>query len=448
MGLTVSAEEIIRDRKILKRESFLNLSRSSYLISKLIILFSLSAIQTFSFVLIGNWILDIEGMNFAYWLVLFSVSCFANLLGLNISSAFTSAITVYVLIPLLLIPQMILSGGIFSFDKLNNAVVEKGKVPYIADIWVSRWAYEALCVEQYRNNEHGKLMYDIDRAKSIANFKTSAWYDQMEKAVNYCLTYSKEKSDSSKQLLEENLLLLQNELAKEAQSRYFADRFGKMNAKKLLSSKFFNESVAEDIRKALEFIRGYYSNMQRIAMESNDSLVFALQESKKKTVNLNQLQDQYFNEYLSEFVKNINVKDRSVVSNRQIVQQIDPIFHIPTNISNGLDYRSHFFAPMKHFMGKYYYTYNFNTLAIWIMTTFLYITLYFDLLAKVLYRLGNIKINLGIIATSRRLFAKLKATKKKSENIGVTKTKKAEKNVEKNSEKPKETEKGETEAGE
>ncbi len=448
MGLTVSAEEIIRDRKILKRESFLNLSRSSYLISKLLILFSLSAIQTLSFVLIGNWILDIEGMNFAYWLVLFSVSCFANLLGLNISSAFSSAITVYVLIPLLLIPQMILSGGIFSFDKLNNAIVEKGKVPYIADIWVSRWAYEALCVEQYRNNEHGKIMYNIDRAKSISNFKTSAWYDQMEKAVNYCLTYSKEKNDSSKLLLEENLMLLHNELAKEAESKYFSDKFRKINTKKLLSSKNFNESVAEDITKAIEFIRSYYSDMQRIAMESNDSLVFALQENKKQTVNLNQLQDQYFNEYLAEFVKNINVKDRSVVANGQIVQQIDPIFHIPTNVSGALDYRSHFFAPMKHFMGRYYYTYNFNTIAIWLMTIFLYISLYFDLLAKVLYRLGEIKINLGITAAFKRLFAKIKIGKKEVEKTAINKTKKTEKNVDKNSEKPKEAEKGEAEAAE
>src|SRR5690606_15882388 len=41
MGLTVSAEEIIRDRKILRRESFLNLSWNSYLLSKLGILFIL-----------------------------------------------------------------------------------------------------------------------------------------------------------------------------------------------------------------------------------------------------------------------------------------------------------------------------------------------------------------------------------------------------------------------
>ena len=36
MGLVVSAEEIIKDRKILKRESFLNLSKFSYLNSKIL----------------------------------------------------------------------------------------------------------------------------------------------------------------------------------------------------------------------------------------------------------------------------------------------------------------------------------------------------------------------------------------------------------------------------
>jgi hypothetical protein len=69
MGLTVSAEEIIRDRKILKRESFLNLSWNSYLLSKISILFLLSAIQTFTFIAVGNWILEIQGMTWAFWLM-------------------------------------------------------------------------------------------------------------------------------------------------------------------------------------------------------------------------------------------------------------------------------------------------------------------------------------------------------------------------------------------
>ena len=49
MGLTVSAEEIIKDRKLLKREKLLNLSKGSYLFSKVLILFTLSAIQTICF---------------------------------------------------------------------------------------------------------------------------------------------------------------------------------------------------------------------------------------------------------------------------------------------------------------------------------------------------------------------------------------------------------------
>ena len=58
-GLTMSAEEIFRDRKILKREKFLHLSRSSYLVSKVGVMFFISAIQTFLFVLVGNGILEI-----------------------------------------------------------------------------------------------------------------------------------------------------------------------------------------------------------------------------------------------------------------------------------------------------------------------------------------------------------------------------------------------------
>ena len=106
IGLTVSAEEIIRDKKIRKREAFLNLSKGSYLWSKISIMFLLSAFQTLTFVLVGNKILGIEGMYSDYWFVLFSISCFANILGLNISSAFNSAVTIYILIPFLIIPQL------------------------------------------------------------------------------------------------------------------------------------------------------------------------------------------------------------------------------------------------------------------------------------------------------------------------------------------------------
>lgn len=181
MGLTVSAEEIIRDRKILKRESFLHLSWNSYVASKTGILFTMSAIQMFLFVVVSHWILEIKGMTMSFWFVLFSTACFANLLGLNISAAFKSAVTVYILIPLLLIPQMILSGLLFSYDKLNNAISQRGKVPVLADMMVSRWAFEAMVVDQFVNNEYEQSFYKYHREQSQANFRATFLAEELRK---------------------------------------------------------------------------------------------------------------------------------------------------------------------------------------------------------------------------------------------------------------------------
>ena len=146
-GMMVSSEEIVKDRKLLKRESFLNLSWFSYLNSKIMILFIISAIQTISFVVIGNLILDIRGMIWPYWLILFTTSCTANLLGLNLSSAFNSVITIYILIPFFIIPQLLFSGVLVKFDKLHiGRTSTREYVPVLGDIMTARWSFEAMAV--------------------------------------------------------------------------------------------------------------------------------------------------------------------------------------------------------------------------------------------------------------------------------------------------------------
>ena len=59
MGLSISAEEIIKDRPILKREHFLRLSRSSYLTSKMVYLLGVSGLQSLLFILVGNTIIGV-----------------------------------------------------------------------------------------------------------------------------------------------------------------------------------------------------------------------------------------------------------------------------------------------------------------------------------------------------------------------------------------------------
>jgi len=163
MGLLVSVQEIIRDRKILERESFLHLSRSSYLQSKILVLFLISAIQTLLFVLVGNIVLEIRGMLFQYWAVLFTVSCLANVMGLNISAGLNSVASAYVVIPFIIVPQLLFSGVMIPFDKLNNVFETPEYVPLIGELMTSRWAYEAIAVEQFKGNRFTREFYALDQ---------------------------------------------------------------------------------------------------------------------------------------------------------------------------------------------------------------------------------------------------------------------------------------------
>ena len=226
MGLTVSAEEIIRDRKILRRESFLNLSWNSYLMSKVTILFVLSAIQTFSFVVIGILILEIEWtMLLPFWFVLVTTSCFASVLGLNISSAFNSAVTVYVMIPLLLIPQMILSGLLFSFDKLNSVISTKGKVPILADMMASRWAYEALVVDQFVSNKYEKPFYTYEKIESQADFHASFLVNELERKRKYILDNKDDTRDSIQQIIKKDIDIIEQSIQNGFFKKFRLDKF-------------------------------------------------------------------------------------------------------------------------------------------------------------------------------------------------------------------------------
>ncbi|MCB0763549.1 MAG: ATP-binding cassette domain-containing protein, partial [Flavobacteriales bacterium] len=175
LGLTVSAEEIIRDRRIRQREKFLDLSFASYLLSKVGILFIISAIQTLCFVLVGSAVLGIEGMLFEHWSILFSVACFANVLGLNVSASFNSAKVIYIMIPVLIIPQLLFSGIIVKFDKLHPWFASEKSVPWIGNIMASRWAYEGLAVTQFMENEYERNFYALDQRMKTANWKKDLW---------------------------------------------------------------------------------------------------------------------------------------------------------------------------------------------------------------------------------------------------------------------------------
>jgi hypothetical protein len=380
MGLTVSAEEIIRDRKILKRESFLNLSWNSYLMSKLIILFTLSAIQTFLFVLIGNLILEIQwGMLLPFTFVLFTVSCMANVLGLNISSAFNSAVTVYVMIPLLLIPQMILSGLLFSFDKLNNIISTKGKVPIVADMMASRWAYEAMAVYQFKNNSYEQPYFVFEKIEATADFKSSFLIDELNRKRKYIADNIAEKSDSIRAIMQKDLEIIRTSLAEQDFKKGMED----VKFDQPWPLAMFTPAVDKRLEDYLAELKKHYQTIYNKAVAAREGLSQKMENDKSAGYRLNDYKNRYFNESLSDLVRNISEKDRIIEFDGRLIQQINPVFLSPKGAPN-LSYRTHFFAPEKNLLGMLVSTYWFDTLVIWLMTVCLYITLYFELLRKLI----------------------------------------------------------------
>ena len=182
LGLSISAEEIHRDRPLLRRERFLFLRWGSYLQAKISVSAIASAIQTLGFVAVSHFILEIPGMFWVHTLVLFSVSIFGNLLGLNISAAFKSAKVIYMIIPLLIIPQIIFGGAIVRFDRFNSWFTSEINVPILGDLMVSRWGFEALAVHQYRENSYEAIFSDVDDIIRRSAWRRDFWLEEVCKS--------------------------------------------------------------------------------------------------------------------------------------------------------------------------------------------------------------------------------------------------------------------------
>jgi ABC-type multidrug transport system ATPase subunit len=401
MGLTVSAEEIIRDRKILKRESFLNLSWNSYLFSKLTILFALSAIQTLTFVLVGHMLLEIEwSMLLPFWFVLFTTSCMANVLGLNISSAFNSAVTVYVMIPLLLIPQMILSGLLFSFDKLNNVISTKGKVPVVADLMASRWAYEAMAVYQFRNNAFEEPYYALEKVEAQSDFNSSFLVDELNRRRKFINDNLTEKADSVRSNMLDNLHIIQSTIQQEV---YFKKGLEGLALDHSWTLEKYTPAFDQKLEAYLTAYKKFYQDAYNRAVNEREKRIFERESVKGSSYKLNEFKNRYYNESLADLVTNISVKNRIIEHEGQLFQQINPVFLDPRP-DGILDYRTHFFAPKKNLFGTLVDTYWFDIMVIWIMTVILYITLYFELVRKLVNVFDNMpgKMSLSKGAVSKK----------------------------------------------
>ncbi|SFT56465.1 ABC-type multidrug transport system, ATPase component [Lishizhenia tianjinensis] len=378
LGLTVAAEEIIKDKKILRREAFMNLSWGSYLCSKIIIMGIISTLQSALFVLVGNTILNIDGMFWEYFGVLFTTSFFACMLGLIISASFNSAKVIYIVIPIVIIPQLLFSGVIVKYDKLNPNFAEQKSVPWIGNFIAARWAYEALAVSQYKDNLFEREIYPLKKLESDYNWKIDFLLPEMESQLNILEKY---KDASIKtEFVDEATKILINEIAKE-EALFNPENFKCENCITDLEAKILQtSSTFNNIRQFINTLEAYYakelSHTKSAIEEYKQSLTPALFDLAEKT---------YANEALEDLMCNKKELNQYVIAEHEIIPKHNLVYQTP---DNGI-FNAHFYTAYKYMFHKKYSTYQINMIVLWVMSFLFGLVLLYQLPQKLMQSINR-----------------------------------------------------------
>ena len=311
IGMSGSAEEIIKDRALLKRESFLNLSYGSYIWSKIVYMAGVSLIQTLLFIIIGNTIMGIHGLFWTWWLILFITAFLASLTGLLLSQCLNSVVAIYISIPLLLIPQILLCGLVVSFSDLTPKS-KTGNVPFIGDLIPSRWSFEALAVTSFTDNKYERLFFNLDKEKYETQFYNVGYLYEIQSQLETLKDEQKKGKDinpNHMEVIRTNLPVVTEYCGMKAYQgdESYTSLYNYMKeAEKILSKRSNQATLKVDALKA-DFIR-HYGKETLLDLKRNN-----------------------FNLKLEDFVISAGNKRLLEVIDNTIVPRTGPIYLTPRN---------------------------------------------------------------------------------------------------------------------
>jgi hypothetical protein len=258
---------------------------------------------------------------------------------------------------------------------LNPTISTHSTVPVFGEMMTSRWAFEALAVNQFKNNRYERHFFDDDQRMSQAVFKKDFLIPELIKRTDYAILAMTQ--DEKKYMLDSNLTLLTNELAREA----------KINPRRAfariqqLTPATFNAALGNDLKTYLHALKQYYIDQYNNAGTRKEETVTRLQQASDDPDALLKLKMRFENESLSDLLKNTAEQKQIEESEHRLIQRFQPVFIEGAKSSF---VRAPFFASRKNAFGTYYETYWVNIIVIWSMTVFLAFALYFDLLKKLL----------------------------------------------------------------
>jgi len=369
LGLSVSAEEICRDGKIQKRERFLNLSWWSYINSKAFYLALVSCLQTLLYLGAAIPLVQLPDMFPGIWAILSACAFASCLLGLNISATLRSAVNIYILIPLLLVPQMLLSGVIIDYDNLIPPDSLTRTVPGYANLLPSRWGFEALIVEQYSGNAYMRNFIAADAGQRLAEYDLDYFLPELQGRVQSILIMSGQAGQND--AIEFQLNVLDNEF------RRLEARTGKPTGLRTDDFRIgtFNADSAQRLDHYITDLRRDIFRQRNTAATEKRAIESQLEQSLGHE-GLEALRKNHTNSHIEKRLLNLQELEPIGETREGLFHRTLPIYRPPESNWGG----ARFLAGHKRIGSRLLPTYVFNLAMILLIGFCLYLALGFRLL--------------------------------------------------------------------
>jgi len=325
--------------------------------------------------------MEIRGMLLQQWLILFSTACFGNLMGLNISAGMRTAVSIYILIPLILVPQLLLGGAMIKFDDLHWSLSRKIYVPVLGDIMVTRWAYEAASVEHFRSNKFEKPFFKYDMEISQNDWYASFLIPNLKVTADKCL--GAKNGSTRSEAYEESI----NKLLYHINDLSGISGINPGKFSEGLNARSFNDYYADQTKIFLDTLsRTFRQKIRSISDQRN--ILYKQIESVIGPDEFLKLRNSHYNEALADIVLNRMSTSKIYNAGDRFIQKADPVYMFPGSKFG----RAHFYSPYKQLGNLKINTLLFNIIMIWMMVILLFIALYYDLLKRFISFLELLKL--------------------------------------------------------
>jgi ABC-type multidrug transport system ATPase subunit len=287
LSLTNSADDIIRDRPVLQRERNLDVRLPYYIFAKMSSLSVFALVQCILFVLIGNYILEIRGMFWLHLGLMFMTSLGSLALGLLVSSFVSDAKTAANIVPLVLIPQILMSGALIKYEDMNRNLSlvysltrwfhehpskdrskkmdSKLQVPFVCQFIPMRWSYEEMVVAQAKLNpltsRQDRAQREIDAivAKHSPDPAEGKRLDELKEVLAVLSGLEAKSADELDRYLKKIDLVLNRKKAFDAKD--FKDTKGAVTAEQIYVNQKVSDLISNAEMEQSDYRRGTRPNV-------------------------------------------------------------------------------------------------------------------------------------------------------------------------------------------